>query len=80
MKIVRLAFFDKKISFLFSTIHRNLCQNKKKILRKFNDTILAKCMKFVWLVFFIDLVYGIVRLTFLVYGVNPSIQKRFLKF
>ena len=35
------------ISFLFSTIHQNLCQNKRKVLRKIDDTILAKCMKFV---------------------------------
>ena len=30
----------------------NLCQNKRKVFRKFDDTIFAKCMIFVWLVFF----------------------------
>ena len=45
-------FLTKNFCFLFSTIHRILCQNEKKVARKFNDTILAKCMKFVWFVFF----------------------------
>ena len=39
--------FSISFSFLFSTIHRILCQNKRKFFRKFDDTILAKCMKFV---------------------------------
>ena len=47
-----IFFLTKNFSFLFSTFHQNLCQNKRKVLRKFDDTILAKCMKFVWLVFF----------------------------
>ena len=45
-------FLTKKFSFLFSTIHRIFCHNKRKIFRKLDDTILAKCMKFVWVVFF----------------------------
>ena len=40
-------FLTKNFYFLISTIHRNLSQNKRKILRKFDDTILAKCMKIV---------------------------------
>ena len=36
--------FGQKYSFLFSTMHRILCQNKRKVFRKFDDTILAKCM------------------------------------
>ena len=39
--------FSISFSFLFSTIHRILCQNKRKIFRKFDDIILAKCMKLV---------------------------------
>ena len=45
-------FLTKSFSFLFTTIHRILCQNKRNVFRKFNDTILAKCMIFVWLVIF----------------------------
>ena len=48
----------------FFFIYRILLQNKRKNFRKFDDTILAKCMKFVWLVFFHKLVYGIVWLAF----------------
>ena len=44
-------FLTKNFSFLCSTIHRILCQNKKKVFWKFDDTNLAKFMKFVWLVF-----------------------------
>ena len=40
MEIVWLAFFlTKNFSFLFSTIHRILSQNKRKVFRKFDDTI-----------------------------------------
>ena len=53
MEILWLAFFlTNFFSFLFCTIHRILCQNKRKIFRKFNDTFSAKCIKFVWPVFF----------------------------
>ena len=45
-------FLTKSFPFLISKVHRILCQNKRKVFRKFDDTILAKCMKFVWLVFF----------------------------
>ena len=45
-------FLTKSFSFSFSTIHQNLCQNKRKVLRKFDGTILAKCMKFVLAEFF----------------------------
>ena len=48
MEIVWLAFFlTKCFCFLLSTIHRTYCQNKRKVVRKFNDTILAQRMKFV---------------------------------
>ena len=48
MKVVWLAFFWQKVFlFLINTIHRILCQNKKKILRKSDETILAKSMKIV---------------------------------
>ena len=45
-------FLTKKFFFLCSTIDRILCPNKRKVFWKFDDTILAKCMNFVWLVFF----------------------------
>ena len=45
-------FLKKSFSLLFSTIHRTSCQNKKKVLQNFFETILEKFMKFVWLVFF----------------------------
>ena len=48
---------NASFSFLFSTIHQNLCQNKRKVFLKFDDPILANCMKFVWLVFFHRLSY-----------------------
>ena len=45
-------FFDKFFLFFFSTIHRLLCQNMKKVLWNFVDTILATCYKFVCVVLF----------------------------
>ena len=44
----------------------------KKKFRKIVETNLAKCMKFVRLVFFIDLVNGVVWLAFLVTGGQPG--------
>ena len=70
-----IIFLTKSFSFLLSTIHRLLCRNKK-ILWKFDDTILAKCLKLVWLVFFIDLVYEIVWLAFLVFGVQQKMSEK----
>ena len=76
METTCLSFFlTKSFSFLLSTIHRLLCRNKK-ILWKFDDTILAKCLKLVWLVFFIDLVYEIVWLAFLVFGVQQKMSEK----
>ena len=50
MEIVWLAlFFDRKnFCLFFSTIHRILFQNKKKVLQNFDGTVFAKCMKFGW--------------------------------
>ena len=83
IEIVWLAFFMTKIFyFLFSTIHQNLCQNKRKVLRKFDDTVLAKCMKFVWLVFFHRLslwkrmisIFGLWRSTRILINHNKNTQ------
>ena len=62
-----LNFLTEKCFFFFWYNQNFYSQNKKNVLREFDDTILAKCLKCVWVVFFIDLVYRIAWQTVSVY-------------